>query len=162
VEPRLDITVDEWLIDCLSPWSDDSNLELVQTFIHTVKVRCDRLVFTHEHSRRCQEKVNDLRNTVREKFYYPMVLHPLTELLYDSRKVDLRSAVDVVEMTGVPQDDVPVVQSVLAIGGPRRLLITTDARLTPILSEKFRRYGVECLDPESYLRDNPNDVSPST
>lgn len=148
----MEIAVDEWLIDCLSPVSSSMNVELVHAFTKTIKIRSDKIIFTSEHLQNIERKLKRLKREVQDTFYVPMVLHPLSEMLRDSEKAECRTGFFVQELSAIKDDDIAVVQSVLAIAGDDKLLVTTDQPLKEVLSDAFQSYGIRCIDPNQYLQ----------
>jgi hypothetical protein len=151
VENLAEIVVDEWLIEYLSPQASPSQVELAHSITHLIKIKCDKLIFTEHHFARFNSKAKSFVQQAKNSFHYPMLLHPLTLLLYDSNKVERRSATHPKEIEGVKEDDFPVLDSAFAVSTQNKILITTDRPLSLRLAKYQARYGLACVTPDDYL-----------
>jgi hypothetical protein len=143
-----EIAVDEWLVEYLSPFSKGDQIELAITFICIVKTKCDKIIFTQDHLKRFENKVNQLKSKFHNTSYFPLILQPFTLLLHNSDKVVLRAADNTKEIEGVSKDDLPVARTALNILTNEKYLVTTDSKLCQILG----KYGVKCISPEDYVK----------
>jgi hypothetical protein len=154
-----EIVVDEWLIDYLSPASIHGQVEMAHAITQFIKSKCDKMIFTPAHFRNFQSKVEQFKKNAATSFHYPLLLRPLTMLLFDSEKVDRRSGFIPQDVKGVKDDDFPVVESAFAISIQRKLIVTTDEPLSKVISENCGKYGLECLKPEGYLNNHSQSLA---
>lgn len=149
-----DIVVDEWLFDSLSPHSNTELVEMAHVFIWTIKKKCDRMIFSPEHRKRCDKKVNRFKSETKDISFYPLVLRPLTLLLHDAKKAELRQGSLPSPVSDViPNDDHPLLRSAFAITS-KKLIVTTDERLGKIVEENLGDYELECISPQNYIKRN--------
>ncbi|MDG6934792.1 MAG: hypothetical protein JRN68_08850 [Nitrososphaerota archaeon] len=147
----MQITVDEWLVEYLSPASEASKVEQAHAFTERVKRKCDKMVFTSEHLRRFRSRSERFRREVNDAYYFPLVLRPLTLLLYNSDKVQLCAAAKLPDNAQIPEDDVPIVQSLMLCES--KTLITTDERLVQAIKRELAQHEVKCVTPKEYIDD---------
>src|SRR5207245_11090643 len=91
------------------------------------------------------------RHSVKDNYVYPLILRPLTELLYDSDKAEQRNGHHPTGLRGIKDDDFPVVDSAFALGVHKRFIITSDTDLDKVVGESLGGYNMYCISPDQYL-----------